>query len=94
MANQENSVWNGHYASTCYHPLFLFNRFGDLERCRPLLRQAASRGASKRSDSCPCGATRSKAEKRVGGARSLWRRAAQSVDASALVVDEADALLG
>jgi hypothetical protein len=30
---QENSVWNGHYACTCYHPLFVFNEFGDLERC-------------------------------------------------------------
>ena len=30
---QENSVWNGHYECTCYHPLFLFNQFGDLERC-------------------------------------------------------------
>ena len=29
---QEMSVWNGHYACTCYHPLFLFNQFGDLER--------------------------------------------------------------
>jgi hypothetical protein len=30
---QEMSVWNGHYECTCYHPLFVFNRFGDLERC-------------------------------------------------------------
>jgi len=30
---QENSLWNGHYGCTCYHPLFLFNQFGDLERC-------------------------------------------------------------
>lgn len=30
---QENSVWNGHFACTCYHPLFVFNQFGDLERC-------------------------------------------------------------
>ena len=30
---QEDSVWNGHYARTCYHPLFVFNQFGDLERC-------------------------------------------------------------
>ena len=30
---QENSVWNGHYQCTCYHPLFVFNQFGDLERC-------------------------------------------------------------
>ena len=29
---QEGSVWNGHYECTCYHPLFLFNQFGDLER--------------------------------------------------------------
>jgi hypothetical protein len=28
---QEMSVWNGHYACTCYHPLFVFNQFGDLE---------------------------------------------------------------
>ena len=30
---QGMSVWNGHYACTCYHPLFVFNQFGDLERC-------------------------------------------------------------
>ncbi len=30
---QENSVWNGHYECTYYHPLFIFNQFGDLERC-------------------------------------------------------------
>lgn len=29
----ESSVWNGHYECTCYHPLFVFNQFGDLERC-------------------------------------------------------------
>jgi hypothetical protein len=30
---QEMSVWNGHFECTCYHPLFVFNQFGDLERC-------------------------------------------------------------
>jgi hypothetical protein len=30
---QEMSVWNGHHQCTCYHPLFVFNQFGDLERC-------------------------------------------------------------
>src|SRR5215204_6305999 len=30
---QEGSAWNGHFGCTCYHPLFLFNQFGDLERC-------------------------------------------------------------
>ena len=24
---------NGHFGCTCYHPLFVFNQFGDLERC-------------------------------------------------------------
>ncbi len=26
---QENSAYNGHFESTCYHPLLLFNRDGD-----------------------------------------------------------------
>jgi hypothetical protein len=30
---QERSVWNGHFGCTCYHPLFVFNQYGDLERC-------------------------------------------------------------
>jgi len=30
---QESSLWNGHFGCTCYHPLFVFNQFGDLERC-------------------------------------------------------------
>jgi hypothetical protein len=30
---QELSVWNGHYECTCYHPLFVFNQYGDLEHC-------------------------------------------------------------
>jgi len=30
---QEGSAWNGHFRRTCYHPLFVFNQFGDLERC-------------------------------------------------------------
>ena len=30
---QEGSAWNGHFGRTCYHPLFVFNQFGDLERC-------------------------------------------------------------
>src|ERR671938_721380 len=30
---QEGTAWNGHFRCTCYHPLFVFNQFGDLERC-------------------------------------------------------------
>jgi Transposase DDE domain group 1 len=31
---QEGSAWNGHFGCTCYHPLFVFNQYGDLECCR------------------------------------------------------------
>ncbi len=30
--DQEGSAYNGHFGCTCYHPLFCFNQFGDLER--------------------------------------------------------------
>jgi Transposase DDE domain group 1 len=30
---QEDSAYNGHFGCTCYHPLFVFNQFGDVERC-------------------------------------------------------------
>ncbi len=30
---QEGTAYNGHFGCSCYHPLFLFNQFGDLERC-------------------------------------------------------------
>ena len=30
---QEDSAYNGHFACMCYHPLFIFNQFGDVERC-------------------------------------------------------------
>ena len=30
---QKGSAYNGHFGCTCYHPLFVFNQFGDLERC-------------------------------------------------------------
>jgi len=31
---QEGSAYNGHFRCSCYHPLFCFNQFGDLERER------------------------------------------------------------
>jgi hypothetical protein len=30
---QEGTAYNGHFTCMCYHPLFVFNQFGDLERC-------------------------------------------------------------
>ena len=33
--DQEGTAYNGHFGCTCYHPLFLINQFGDLERCSP-----------------------------------------------------------
>ena len=29
---QQGSAYNGYFECTCYHPLFLFNKYGDLER--------------------------------------------------------------
>lgn len=29
--DQEGAAYNGHFECMCYHPLFLFNQFGDLE---------------------------------------------------------------
>ena len=29
---QEGSAYNGHFGCTCYHPLFVFNQLGDVER--------------------------------------------------------------
>jgi hypothetical protein len=37
FGNQEGTAYNGHFGCTCYHPLFCFNHFGDLEGC--LLRE-------------------------------------------------------
>src|SRR3954469_12997335 len=33
FGEQEGSAYNGHFGCPCYHPLFVFNQFGDLERC-------------------------------------------------------------
>jgi hypothetical protein len=30
--NQEGSAYNGYFGCTCYHPIFCFNQFGDIER--------------------------------------------------------------
>jgi hypothetical protein len=30
---QEGTAYNGHFGCTCYHPLFCFNHYGDLEGC-------------------------------------------------------------
>jgi hypothetical protein len=31
--DQEGAMWNGHFQSKRLHPLFVFNQFGNLERC-------------------------------------------------------------
>jgi hypothetical protein len=30
---QEGSAYNGHFGCMCYHPVFVFNQLGDVERC-------------------------------------------------------------
>lgn len=42
--HQEGSAYNDHFACTCYHPLLLFNRFGDLEQ---LLLRRGNRASAK-----------------------------------------------
>lgn len=32
-SDQEGTDWHGHFECSCYHPNFLFNQFGLLERC-------------------------------------------------------------
>src|SRR4051812_32755464 len=48
FGEQEGTAYNGHFGCTCYHPLFVFNQFGDFERCalRPgtPLRRGLARG--------------------------------------------------
>ena len=46
--DQEGSAYNGHFGCSCYHPLFVFNQFGDLERSslRPGTSTAPTAGAT------------------------------------------------
>jgi hypothetical protein len=30
---EEGTAYNGHFACTCFHPIFVFNENGDMERC-------------------------------------------------------------
>ena len=45
-AAQEGAMWNGHLQSKCLHPLFVFNQYGDLQRC-------ALRPGNLHSGRCP-----------------------------------------
>jgi hypothetical protein len=40
----EGSAFNGHFGCTSYHPLFVFNQFGDVERCALRKERARSNG--------------------------------------------------
>src|SRR4051794_14225902 len=42
---QEGSAWNGRFRRTCYHPLFVFDQVGDLERCARATSTAPTIGA-------------------------------------------------
>jgi hypothetical protein len=61
---QEGTAYNGHFECTCYHPLFCFNQFGDLERT--LLREGA-------------GPQRRRLAKRTGTSREPLSRNEQTV---------------
>ena len=51
---QENSVWNGHYACTCYHPLFVFNQsvIWNAARCVLAMSTAPTAGRMCSTRSC------------------------------------------
>jgi hypothetical protein len=84
---QEGTAYNGHFACTCYHPLFVFNQDGDLERCalRPGNVHSAhgcakcstrwSRGIAARISGGCCVATQ---PSRCLTCTSTWKRRASS----------------
>src|SRR5712671_2543027 len=78
---QEGSAYNGHFGCTCYHPLFVFNQLGDLERCAP-------RSGDRRMR-CVAPTPASAIRRRAGKSRGVsWRRSsgirASFIPASAL----------
>jgi len=50
---QEGTAYNGHFACTCYHPLFVFKQFGDLERGATRARATCTRRTGGRACSNP-----------------------------------------
>src|SRR3954464_14276703 len=55
FGEQEGTAYNGHFGCTCYHPLFVFNQFGDLERCALAPRQCPlRRGLARRVGAGRC----------------------------------------
>jgi hypothetical protein len=48
---QEQSAYNGHFESTCYHPLLLFNREGD---CLAAKLRPATSTAPRAGRNCCC----------------------------------------
>ena len=65
---QEGSAYDGRFGCTCQHPLFCFNRFGDLGRCA--LRPGTAVGA------LPGSAARAIPRSRRGGRGSSKSQAA------------------
>lgn len=66
---QEGTAYNGHFGCTCYHPMFVFNQHGDLERIAHLLKRPAGRPPPSRSGgTTPTSAIR----RRAGRHRAAW----------------------
>jgi hypothetical protein len=84
--DQEGSAWNGHFGCTCYHPLFLFNQFGDLERCLLRAGQGASDLAGGRPGAAPLSALQAVQR---SGLRSQGRGRGRALCRSAQACDRA-----
>ena len=61
---QEGSAYNGHFSCTCYHPLFVFNQLGDVERC-------ALRPGNDRRMSCAASSPALAIRRRAGESRGV-----------------------
>jgi hypothetical protein len=73
---QENSAYNGHCESTCYHPLLSFNREGDCLAAKLRPGRCIAPTAGKRC----CAGDRTAAEGRQAGRLPCGRRLSQAGD--------------
>src|SRR6266446_2905306 len=94
---QEGTAYNGHFACTCYHPLFVFNQDGDLERCalwpgnvhsahgwREVLDPVVARyrGQAHRRFLCDASTRASAIGRRAGTGSAGWWRRSSGIPAS------------
>ena len=74
--SMDHHTYNGHFARMCYHPLFVFNQCGGLERCAPRpARQRAQRRWLARCAGAGGGALPAQDEAPLASVAGRWERA-------------------